>query len=196
MHTRTIPVFLLVGTFILSGYSRDDNFYFTKLKDGLKWEYVIDYRVAQGVVQKGRMSYRIDGIDDNIWISFFMEVIVIDGIPGVHTIHRYVRHTTEGRYVIEKDDPSKTEFLEYPNPIEVGDRWTAISPTQGEFQFYAEAIETLYLFDTKYEDCLKVSFTFPDWQGYAYMAPGLGDVKIVAEYEDGSVIMEATLVQK
>ena len=122
--------------------------------------------------------------------KYFKLVTVSSGIPGYPTLVQYVRIDTQGKHVIEGDDDTKTEYTEIPFPVKVGKTWTVKKP-KGDWHYTAEGIETLHLIDRKYEGCLKLLFKAQNLEGYAYFAPGAGEVKGVCRI--GEETMELVL---
>ena len=164
--------------------------YYPAPHDGARREYTIDYSALLVGVQKGRLAYRIDGTETINGKTYFKEIAVISGIPGVPAQTRYLRRDNLGMYAIDGDDKTKTEYLETPFPVQVGNSWTVKEP-KGERHYRTEAIETLELFDRKYDRCLKVSCSSPEGEGYSYIAPGIGEVKGV--FSGNGVTIEFTL---
>ena len=144
--------------------------YFAAPRDGARREYALEYSAPLLGVQKGRVASRIDGTERINGKPYFKEVAVFSGIPGMPAQIRYVRNDRDGIHVIEGNDNTKTEYLEIPFPVKVGNTWIVKKP-KGEIHYRAEAIETLQLFDRKYDRCLKISYSGPHGEGYSYTAP-------------------------
>jgi hypothetical protein len=191
MRTNPITAIAVSIVFLASGCSKPTGEeYFPELRDGARREYTIEYSALLVGVQKGRLAYRIDGTETINGKTYFKEVAVFSGISGAPAQTRYVRRDKQGTYAIDGDDKTRTEYLETPFPVQVGNSWTVKKP-KGESHYRAEAIETLQLFDRKYDRCLKISFSGPEGEGYSYSAPGIGEVKGV--FKGSGVTMEFTL---
>lgn len=167
--------------------------YFPEIRDGSQREYSMEYSVLSVGVQKGRIAYRIDGTETIDGMVYYQEIGVISGIPGMPAITQFTRRDKQGIHVIDGNDKTKSEYLAIPFPIKVGNSWTA-NRHDGEYHYRAEAIETLQLFDRKYERCLKITFSGPGVEGYSYLAPGVGEVKGV--FSGSGFTMEYTLDKK
>jgi len=150
--------------------------YFPPLRDGAKREYSVQCATLVAGVLQGRLVWRIDGSEAVNGKTYFKEVRVTTGIPGVPAQLRYLRRDEQGIHAIDGNDKTRTEYLEVPFPVKVGNSWT-VKSQDGETRFRAEAIETLRLSDRKYDRCLKVSYKSAKGEGYSYFAPAIGDVK-------------------
>ena len=189
---RTNPILLLAMSAVaLSGCSTPQGGeYFPPSRDGSRREYSFEYSDPLMGTEKGRIAYRIDGTERINGNTYFKEVAVVSGVPGVLVQTRYVRRDKDGIHVIDGEDNTKADYLETPFPVKVGSSWTVKKP-KGETHYRAEAIESLQLLDRRYDRCLKLSYTGQNGQGYSYSAPGIGEVKGVAN-ESGAT-MEAVL---
>lgn len=178
----SVAIFL---TLLISGCApqeRED--YFPTERDGDHREYSVEIRTPFAGVLKGRMARRIDGTETINGKKYFKEVTVTSGLPGIPADFSYFRRDKMGMHVIDGDDNTKTEYTAIPFPLKVGTSWTHRTP-DGDQHYKAEGIETLQLFDRKYERCLKVSYMGKSMEkslkGYSYNCRGVGQIKKVIE---------------
>jgi hypothetical protein len=175
----------------ISGCSKpkEEDEYFPPPRDGSKKEYTFEMSDIHfpGVIQKGRIASKYDGTETINGKIYFKEVIAYSGIPGMPAQIHYIKRDKDGMHAIDGDDNTKTEYLVTPFPVKVGNSWT-VKTTKGETHYKADVIETLQLFDRKYDRCLKISWENSDGHGYVYRAPRIGQVKAVYGYENGKTI--------
>jgi len=164
---------------------QDGEEYFLEPPIGARWEYSLENMVPFLGVQKGKVLRRVDGEETINGKTYFKTVTVFSGIPGRESYHYYWRKGPDGLYEIDGTD--LPEYLDTPLPLTVGMNWTVQYPNEQQ-KCSAEAIETVELFDRKYENCLKISFAGEGYSGYSYYAPDVGLVKrVIKRNREGSV---------
>lgn len=181
---------LLVGILVLaiacSKQKGED--YFPEPRDGEQWEYKVELLAPLLGVVQGKMLVRVDGKETIKGKDYFKFVNVLTGIPGVEPEVYYYRWAREGVYEIKEQEKKQTESRIVPFPVDVGATWKAFDKS-----CRVEAIETLELYDRKYEDCLKIVCEAPGskWVSYTVRG-GTGEVKGILHKKGGT--MEWTLV--
>ena len=191
MRPHLIASVAISLTLLISGCApQEGEEYFPPERDGDHQEYSLEYLAPFAGLQKGRMATRIDGTETINGKEYFKQVQVISGIPGFPPSFTYIRRDKKGIHAIDGDDNTKTEYTEIPFPLKAGSSWTARTP-DGDRHSKAEGIETLQLFDRKYERCLKVSYREKNVEGYSYYCPGVGEIKGVMKVS--GVTMEYVL---
>ena len=172
-------------TLLISGCApQEGEEYFPLERDGDHREYSVMFLAPTVGVLKGRMATRIDGTETINGNKYLKQVEVISGLPEFPANFTYFRRDKKGIHIIDGDGNTKTEYTAIPFPLKVGTSWTVRNPNDYR-QYRAEGIETLELFDRKYERCLKVSYMGKSMEkslkGYSYNCPGVGQIKKVIE---------------
>lgn len=154
------------------------------MSDGSRWEFSIqDSRNVPGA-EKRKVVVRIDGDEEIQGKKYHKEVTVFSGIPGAEASISYCRIAKGGIYEISGKHKELPEFLYIPFPLEVGRSWTVQEP-EATTSYRVEGKETVELFDRKYDDCLKISFSVEAksgaYDGVSYYASDVGCVRNVVK---------------
>lgn len=167
------------------------------LKDGARWEMAVETLLPNGEVRKTKVIARIDGTEEIGGKVYHKKVVVPVGIPGREPAVTFLRVESDGVYSITEGFRDVPPTMSARLPVEIGATWVTGAPDgSGQIVFTYSGIETAELPDRKYEDCLLITFEGSTSEGpisgYAYAAPGIGDVKSVLQM--GQVTVESLLV--
>ena len=181
--SKTIALMAVVLGVLACSRSNSES-YFPLPQDGAHWEYKLDFMTSLGV-QSGKLLVRVDGTKTIGDQKYFKYVAVVSGIPGVEPQVSFYRRSSVGIFTVDGKYQDRPEYLEVPFPVEVGNTWTVNGPEK-RTEYHVKAIDTLELYDKKYDECLMIFYTSAQGltriQGTQYLAKGIGLVK-----ESGSV---------
>jgi hypothetical protein len=145
-----------------------------------------------GNVQRAEAIQRVDGTKKIGSTEYFRVVTVFRGVPGWEPEVVYQRRAGNG--VRELRDPGGTEYLYLPLPPAVGKTWT-IDAAGVDAVCRIEAHAPAILPEKTYEDAWRIACSGSRggvyFKSYAYMVPGLGNVRLVQEA--GGIRMELRL---
>ncbi len=191
--TRKLAFTALVFLVLTSCSKQEAEKYYPIPHKGASWEYSLEAKQGD-TVHKAKMSIHIDSEETINGKTYFKTVTAYSGMPGAEPDIEYERWTSEGIYAIDDKHKDMPEYLSTPFPLTVGKTWTTQAPDT-QTQNSAVSIETLQLFDRKYENCLKISYKTQEKgtniEGSVYLSPGIGMVKTVAK--GAQLILEFTL---
>lgn len=165
------------------------------VSDELQWEYIVEVQKLNiGVVQNAKMISHYDGVEvinGKQYQKFITEYV---GLSGAEPHIYYKRKSNEGVFVVDEKYKDKPEFKEIIFPLEKGSEWISNRPTDS-FRFHVESIESLFVVDRIYKDCLRISYkgSYESKlvEGFYYLAKDVGMIKEVEKY--GDVSFEITL---
>ena len=177
MNTRrTLAV--LLATLVFYGCSRESSAAeYYPLTANSRWEYETEISKSGGGVQKATVVVRIEGTAEIDKQTYYKEITLNKGVPGVPNQTNYRRLTPKGLYTRGETDPGSPEVLTLPFPPVVGHEWEVEN-----IAMKIEAIESLKTGDKTYQDCLKVvsSWKLENDESaslISYYAPDVGLVK-------------------
>lgn len=180
-----LPLVAITLCFV-AACSKQGEEYFSAPAEGHPLQYVIQFGTLLGT-QKAQMITRREGDETIDGKKYYKVVSVVSGFPGAEPEVSYCRRASTGMYCISGKHKDKPEYLGVPFPVTVGTTWTTSSP-DGKVEARAESIETVDLFDRKYDKCLKVTESGTSngkaFTATAYYAPGIGLVKSIAKVGD------------
>ena len=130
---------------------------------------------------KEKMFMLVDGEKTINGKRYYM-LVGSDTIPGTGEFVSYFRKAEDGIY----EGVGEKEKMVFPFPPTVGKAWSI-----GDGERHIVSNETLYVFDKKYKDCLKITDKVPD-EETRYYAPNIGLVKWTFTLSP-SMILEFTL---
>lgn len=181
--------FLLLWT---SVYSRQEEYgseYTPNLKE---WEYSMSVTInSSGNTYNGKVMVSSSGEEVINGKTYTKSAATMSefALPMPSTPNFYSRVTRTGKYIISEDHRNFPETLQYPFPLKVGTTWTRVT-FNGKQKCRVEAIEDVVLPDKTYERCIKISFQSKNKKklpsGVEYLAKGIGIVKIIMNFKDGS----------
>lgn len=188
---RNIFYVVVLSFLILSACAKQQGEeYFPKASTGAQWEYLLQYATPAGS-QNGKLLIRIAGEETINGKKYYKQVSVISGLSSQETQTSYNRRAKDGIYKIDSTQKDKTEYKSIPFPLTVGSVWTVSMP-DGQMKFRAEKIETVELFNRKYENCLRISYQFDSKsvhvEGVTHLAPDIGEVACVQKIGDNKVM--------
>ena len=147
---------------------------------GAQSDYTIQYIAPLIGLQKAQMTMRWEGTKEISGVQYYKRVIAYSGLPGATPDVSYCRRASDGIHCISDSQPNLPDYLEQPIPVTVGMTWTTKAPASTT-ESKAESIETLELFDRKYEKCLRVTSNVSEsgksLSETSYYAPSVGLVK-------------------
>jgi hypothetical protein len=131
-------------------------------------------------LQKAQMTVRWEDTKVISGKQYYKRVIAYSGLPGAVPEVSYCRRASDGIYCISDGQRDTSEYLEEPIPVTIGMSWTTREPDSTTVN-KAESIETVELFDQKFEKCLRVTANMStggkNVPETSYYAPGVGLVK-------------------
>lgn len=179
-HACLYPTLMMLMLFVVAGCQKQGEEYFFLAKDGTQANYTIQYIAPLAGLQKAQMSVRSEGVSQINGKPYHKTVVAYSGLPGATPEVTYCRRASDGIYCISDLHRDLPEYLDNPLPVTVGMTWTTKGPDSTS-ENRADSIETLELFNKKYEKCLRViSAVTGKGQQYtltSYYAPGVGLVK-------------------
>jgi hypothetical protein len=160
------------------------------LRDGLRWEYTMNWAIALLGNGSGRMVIRINGSEQIGDHMYFKSVTTVTGLPGAEDETNYYRLTDQGLYQVRSQHKTGGEFLAVPLPAKEGASWK-VRAAGMDLSYSVEAIETVEISGGSFPKSLKLRFSGSvdgnSVEGYEQYAPGIGLLRGMQKYGNGAI---------
>lgn len=197
MTRKHCMAFIFFGVLMFSfstPLSADDYF---PLIVGARWEYSMEIK-QNGAEMTRVLEERCVGKKMINGKSYFE---VVKGVPGVpfKQITGYLRKGEDGVYGIDGRYPDSPEQLLLKLPLTAGTTWVNETPSGKRTTYRVVGTETVSVNGKYYHNCIKVhgkqKTRNREYDGYAYYAPGVGQIKVEkTRRNDPSAMMIMELV--